>query len=131
MVLVVDVVDTVTLVNSILDIIMLIAMKVQDLEVVVVTVVGIRVVHNEEIVDTKVVLIALNLVVDTKDNLHHEMMIMVDMQSVQDSIMDLAHKVDDHNSLIEILVEVKVTVTDIAHHVVEVMTHSFQRYLKF
>ena len=92
---------------------------------------AIRVDHNEEIVDTKVVLIVLNLVVDTKDNLHHEMMIMVDMQSVQDSIMDLAHKVADHSFLIEILVEVKVVGLLVVDHLAEIMMHNLQRYLKF
>lgn len=89
---------------------------------------AIRVDHNEEIVDTKVVLIVLNLVVDTKDNLHHEMMIMVDMQSVQDSIMDLAHKVADHSFLIEM---VAIMVRWVDHHAAEIMMRSFQKYLKF
>ena len=134
MALVVVVVDMVTLVNSILDITTLIVMRVQDLEVVaVVIVVGTKVVLNQEMADTKVVLIAHNQVVDIKvvDNLHHEMMTMVDMQSAQDSIMDLAHKVDDHSSLIEILVEGKVVDLLVADRLAEIMMHSLQRYLKF
>jgi hypothetical protein len=109
-------------------------MRVQDLEVVaVVIVVDTKVVLNQEMADTKVVLIVHNQVVDIKvvDNLRHEMMTMVDMQSAQDSIMDLAHKVDDHNSLIEILVEVKVVGLLVVDHLAEIMMHSFQRYLKF
>ena len=134
MALVVVVVDMVTLVNLILDITTLIVMRIQDLEVVaVVIVVGTKVVLNQEMADTKVVLIAHNQVVDIKvvDNLRHEMMTMVDMQSAQDSIMDLAHKVDDHNSLIEILVEGKVVGLLVADHLAEIMMHSFQIYLKF
>ena len=134
MALVVVVVDMVTLVNSILDITTLIVMRVQDLEVVaVVIVVGTKVVLNQEMADTKVVLIAHNQVVDIKvvDNLRHEMMTMVDMQSAQDSIMDLAHKLDDHNSLIEILVEGKVVGLLVADHLAAIMMHSFQKYLKF
>ena len=134
MALVVVVVDMVTLVNSILDITTLIVMRVQDLEVVaVVIVVDTKVVLNQEMADTKVVLIAHNQVVDIKvvDNLRHEMMTMVDMQSAQDSIMDLAHKVDDHSSLIEILVEGKVVDLLVADRLAEIMMHNFQRYLKF
>lgn len=82
-----------------------------------VTVVVIRVDHNEVIVDIKVA-----------DNLHYEMMIMADMQSVQDSIMDLVHKVADHSFLIEM---VAIMVRWVDHHVVEIMMHNFQRYLKF
>ena len=98
-----------------------------------VIVVDTKVVLNQEMADTKVVLIAHNQVVDIKvvDNLRHEMMTMVDMQSAQDSIMDLVHKADDHSSLIEILVEGKVVGLLVADHLAEIMMHSFQRYLKF
>ena len=87
----------------------------------------------EAIMDTRLVPSDLSQVMVTKvvDSLHHEMTTMADMQSDRDLMTDLVHKGAAHNFLIVIIVVVMEVVLLVDHHVVEIMMHNFQRYLKF